>query len=322
MTLPVVIFICLLSWTLVSLFFQSEIEAAQQTYTSYAFFRQLGVPEMPTHLQYLLGFPVYLLIAYTLTILNNTFALIRIRATVQTAVFLLFVTTCPMIYPLSESTLTSFCLLLSLYFLFKSYQQHSPIPIFYAFFLLGTSCIFLPQMIYLTPMWLVGAACFQALNLRNLLGALAGITLPFWFLFAHAFFYNNMALFTGCFEEMIHFYPLSSLLTLPMWMITFCIFLAVVALISTIHIIAYSYEDKIQTRAYLLFLIRFSVYLIVFFLVQPVHGNTLLVTLTQVASILAAHFFLLTNNRSSNIIFIAVLISLLTLLVTNLWMLS
>ena len=320
-TLPVVIFICLLSWIVIALVYGEEITTAQQTYTTYALSEQLGLPSLKGKMQYIIGVTLILLIAYALAVINNKFALVRIRATVQTCVFLLFIVSCPMLYAVEEAAITSFSLLLSIYFLFKSYQAQSPVPLFYSFFLLGVGCIILPQLIYLSPMWLIGTAGFQALNFRNLAGALAGITLPFWFLFGHAFYHDTPTLFTGCLREMVHFYPLSSLLSTPAWMIAMYVYLSIIALISTVHIIAYSYEDKIQTRAYLRFLIQFSFYLIVCFLLQPVHGTTLLVTLTETVSILAAHFFVLTNTRTSNVLFIASVAGVITLLAANLWIL-
>lgn len=320
MTLPAVSLICLLSWICIPLLAGDAILQCNQTQASYLFSNNLGWPALSGASRFVVGFLLYTLTAYALMVLNNTFALVRIRATVQTTLFMLFIAACPLLYTCCEQALTSFILTASLYCLFSTYQKQSPVRVFYAFFLLGTSCIFLPQLILLTPLWLLGTVEFQSFSFKSFCASAGGILLPFWFLFGHAFFYDNLTLFTDCIHEMFHFYPIAWTQNMQLWKILAGAFLLLMTLVSSMHTLLYSYEDKIQTRAYLSFLIRFACCLILFLGLQPVHANTLLITLTQVASILAAHFFVLTRSRTSNVVFITSILALLALFTANLWM--
>lgn len=320
LTLPVVTIICLLSWLLIPItigWIPADTDSGK-----YNLADNLHLAEVSPALKHFAGFAVYTLMAYMLTVFNKVFALVRLRATVQTALFLLFITCCPMLYPVGNGPVTACCFLGALFFLFKSYQQQDPLPLFYSFVMLGTGSILLPQLIWLTPVWLAGALQFQSLNPRSFSAAISGLLMPFWFLFGHACFYDNLPLFTSCLQEMIHFVPINYTTDMPHWALISTIFLGILTLISSIHGIAYSYEDKIQTRAYLNFLILLSFCLLAFILLQPIHCNTLLIPMAQTSSLLTAHFFIQTNNRMTNILFIGAGISLLAIYIFNLWTLS
>lgn len=139
-------------------------------------------------------------------------------------------------------------------FLFKSYQQAQAAGyLFYSFFFIGAGSILFPQFTILSVLWLLEAYRFQSLTPRSFCGALLGWMLPYWMLFGHAFFYNEMELFYRPFNQLLAFGEVFNLQILQPWELAILGYLLVMFIVSAVHCIAAGFEDKIRTRAYLQF---------------------------------------------------------------------
>ena len=275
---------------------------------------------MPDWANLLASFVLYALIGYFLIELNNAFAIIRMRASVQTSLYFLLVTACPGMHLLYAGDIAAIAFLLSLYFLFKSYQQSRPSGnLFHSFVFIGAGSLLFPQLMYFIPIWLIGAYNFKSLTPRSFCGALIGLSVPYWFLLGHAIFHKEMELFYEPFKELVHLKPVDLLNGFEQWEVVTLAYLAVLFIISTIHCVVAGYEDKIQTRGYLHFLIFLSLCIFFFILLQPQHTMNLLSLLFITASILIAHLFVLTNNKLSNCFFICSMIALILLFGFNTW---
>ena len=242
------------------------------------------------------------------------------RASMQTAIYFLFVTVCPEMHLLYAGDIAALASLISIYFLFRSYQQsHAAGYLFYSFLFIGMGSIIFPQLTVFSVLWILEAYRFQSLTLRSFCGALLGWMLPYWFLFGHAFFYNEMDLFYRPFIELTTFGEAFHLQTLQSWELAILGYLLVLFIVSAVHCIAAGFEDKIRTRAYLQFLIDLTIFLFLLIAIQPNYCNDLLPLLMISNSILIGHFFVLTNSKSSNVFFIISLVSLTLLFAFNIW---
>ena len=156
-------------------------------------FRALAVcPHVaaPRRAEHLVSFLIYAAIGYFLIELNNRFSIIRMRASVQTAIYFLLVTVCPEMHLLYAGNVAAITFLFSIYFLFKSYQQAQASGyLFYSFLFIGAGSILFPQLTFFSVLWVFEAHRFQSLTFRSFCGALVGWTMPYWMLFGHAFFY-------------------------------------------------------------------------------------------------------------------------------------
>ncbi|MCD8029419.1 MAG: hypothetical protein LUF85_00905 [Bacteroides sp.] len=275
---------------------------------------------LPDGLGWAVSFLLYIFAGYLLIALNNTFGLIRIRASVQSAIFLLLIGICPALHLFYTGSLLPVPLLLSLYFLFRSYQHHKASGnLFYSFCFLGISTLLLPPLIWFIPLWLLGAYNLQCLTLKSFFASLTGWFFPYWFLLGHAYFYSEMELFYGPFRQLTTFYPIRQILELsiPQWSILG--FLLIIYIVSTCHTFFKGYQDKIRTRSYLHFLTLVILCLYVLILLQPIYLSELLPILMGLISILAAHFFVLSDSRDSNIFFLASVIGVCILFGYNIW---
>lgn len=315
-TLPVVIFICILCWMGTSVLLP-ELKAGEADYSLWNRLMSFGLPGWSNRLA---GFVLYALIGYFLIELNNTFAIIRMRASVQTSLYFLLITACPAMHPLYAGQVAAVAFLLSLYFLFKSYQQAHPSGnVFHSFVFIGAGSLLFPQLLYFIPIWLIGAYNFKSLTPRSFCAALLGLSVPYWFLLGHAIFHKEIDLFYVPFSELARFQPVDLLNGFAQWELVTLAYLFILFIISTIHCIVAGYEDKIQTRGYLHFLIFLNFCIFFFILLQPAYSMNLMSLLFITASILIAHLFVLTNNKLSNWFFICSMVALLFLFAFNTW---
>lgn len=318
-TLPAVIIICTLCWVVTS-FLLPELTVPAGGEGSSSLWQSTRDAFLPSWAERIVSYLVYATIGYFLIELNNRFAIIRMRASMQTAIYFLLVTVFPQMHLLYAGDIVALALLISIYFLFKSYQQsHAAGNLFYSFFFIGAGSIIFPQLTVLSILWIFEAYRFQALTPRSFCGALTGWALPYWMLFGHAFFYNDMELFYRPFSELTTFGEFFNLQILQPAELAVLGYLLVLYIVSAVHCIVAGFEDKIRTRAYLQFLIDLTFFLFLLIALQPVYCGDLLPLLMISCSILIGHFFVLTNSKTSNVFFIVSLVGLILLFGFNLW---
>ena len=319
LTLPVVILICALCWVLTYFLFPDSI-ASTTSKDSSSFLQSTRDLLLPGWAERIISFLVCAIIGYFLIELNNQFSIIRMRASMQTAIYFLLVTVCPGMHLLYIGDIVALGSLISIYFLFNSYQQAQAAGyLFYSFFFIGAGSILFPQLTILSVLWLLESYRFQSLTPRSFCGALLGWMLPYWMLFGHAFFYNEMELFYRPFNQLLAFGEVFHLPILQPWELAILGYLLVMFIVSAVHCVAAGFEDKIRTRAYLQFLIDLTLFLFLQIALQPIYCSALLPLLIISSSILIGHFFVLTNSKSSNVFFIISLVGLILLFAFNIW---
>jgi len=315
LTLPVAIIISIACWVLAS-FLLPDLPLQKM---NYSLFQVLDLSAIPNWTNKTISFLLYAVIGYSLIEFNSTFAIIRMRASVQTSLFFLFTAACPILQQVDAGNIAAITILISVYFLFRSYQHHqSSADLFHSFIFIGIGSLAFPPFTVLIPIWLIGAYNFQSLNVRSFFAAIIGWSIPYWFLFAHAYYHGDMNLFYKPFIDLASFQPIDfSAITLSE--IVTSAYLFVLFAVSSIHCFVTSYQDKIRTRSYLRFIIFVNSYLFILLVLQPMHIACLLSSLLVGVSILVGHLFVLTNSKASNMFFIFSLIGLILLYLFNLW---
>lgn len=121
-TLPAVIFICALCWVLTYFLFPDSI-ASTTPKDSSSFLQSTRDLLLPGWAERIVSFLVYAIIGYFLIELNNQFSIIRMRASMQTAIYFLLVTVCPGMHLLYIGDIVALGSLISIYFLFKAISK-------------------------------------------------------------------------------------------------------------------------------------------------------------------------------------------------------
>lgn len=316
-TLPAAVLLSLLCW-IVPLFLLPE---APEVRGGYALWETMVSDRLPAWASAPLSFLLYAVIGYFLIELNNAYAIIRMRASVQTAIYFLLTASCPALHRLYAGDVTSVAFLISLFILFKGYQHSRPAStLFYSFLFIGAGSLFFPQLTLFVPVFWIGAYSFQALTSKSFFGSLLGWMLPYWFLLGHAYFHGRMELFYQPFIELGTFHSIHQW-KFPSWEIFTLSYLFLLFAVSSVHCLLTGYKDKIRTRGYLHFLIFLTFCIFVYVLLQPMLMSHLLPLLLIGVSILTGHFVVLTNSRASNVFFICAIVGLILLFGGNVWML-
>lgn len=313
--MPVAIFITSVCWAMVCFL----IPDPPGEDVAYAFWRLLDIDSIPFWINKSVCLFIYFIIGYLLIQMNNTFGLIRVRASTQTSIFLSLIAACSPIQRLTPGTITALLFVVALYLLLIAYQHfRSSGYLFHTFLFVGLASLIFPQVTLLAPILLVGAFNFQALNRRSLLAALIGWGFPYWFLFGHAFFYDNMDLFYQPFIELTTFYPID-FSAFSLWELAVLGYTLVLFIVSSIHCLLQSYKDKIRTRIHLRFFILLNACIYLLIALQPNLCADLLPLSFVGISILTGHMFVLTSSKLSNVFFICSVIGLVLLFFFNLW---
>ena len=319
LTLPVVILISALFWIATTILFPTPTPDPAGTYPLWL---TTNLPiVLPKWSSQIICYLLYGIIGYMLIELNNKYAIIRTRATVQTSLYFMLIAACPFIHQIFSGSLISLGLLISLFFLFKSYQSRtSNSDLFHSFSFISLSSFFLPQVLFLTPVWLIGAIRFHPLTIRNLSTSLVGILFPYWFLFGYAFFVGEPELFYQPFIELATFTPIKYSLYFSWEELATYGYMVILFLAAFVHRLINGHRNNIRTSAFLDFLIIVSFALLILTLLQPELSISLLPVLIMFVSILIGHVFSMTNSKASNLFFIFPLVFLLLLFAFNLWM--
>ena len=316
-TLPVVVVISMACWLAGGLLLPEESLSRQ---AGSALWQATGVGGWPLWILLAAGFLLHGVAGWLLIELNNAYAIIRVRASVQTSVYLLLVAACPPLYGLCADSVAVVCCLLALFFLFGSYQKRQSAGfLFKAFLFLGLGSLVVPWLTWLAPLFWAGAYQFRSLQGKSFVASLLGWALPYWFLLGHAYFYGQMELFCRPFREMVDFAPLHFDFRPDEWFALGYLF--VLYAVSSGHCLVAGYEDKIRTRSYLHFFMLWCFCLFAFIGLQPDRGVEVLPLLLAGIGVLFGHFFALTSSRASNLFSMAAVVVLCLLFGLNLWML-
>lgn len=276
----------------------------------------------PGPLAYWGGVLLHIVVGWLLIVVNNVFAIIRTRASFQTAVYLLLMTVlCTDLYTPRAGDLASVLFIVFVFFLFRSYRNPSASgDLFLATASLSLGSLAVPQLLFLLPLCWIGAYMFQSLTLRTFFASLVGVCFPYWFLLGHAYWHGQMELFTAPFADLATFCPVGA--GLDVRLLCLLGYLFVLFAVSAGRFFAKGYEDKIRTRCFLRFFILLAFCLFVYIVLQPRTGEAMLPLLAVCVSILAGHLFVLSHGRAANLFFIFSLAAVFVLFALNLWVLS
>jgi hypothetical protein len=308
-TLPAVILICIIAY-----FGHSLIAPTPPADDSFILLPWMSTENMPVWLNHLCSLATYIISTYLLVELNNRSDILRVRTSVLIAVFFLFVTFCPELYAFSATKLSLIALLTSLFFLFDSYQcRNSSGHLFHSFAILSIGTLFLPQMMYLIPIWFIGSSMLQSLNLRSFFAAIVGFALPYWFVLSYAFYVGNIDIFLAPFSEIGQFGGMNIFTEVDVRnILSFALFF-VLYMLSFAHCLIVDYDNKIRTRVILHFIIFLNICLFLFAILQPMYEVQILNLLLPGICLIVCHYFCTVRSRISYYIFIATLILMLVL---------
>lgn len=269
----------------------------------------------------LLPFVIFLLTAYGMLVLNNTYALIRIYSRMVSCSFLVLACMASFATSSWRIPLLGLVSVLAYILLFRCYQDRSAQGwVFYAFVCIGIGSLSWVQMLYFVPLaWLVCAFCLYCLDLRTFIASVFGVAFPYWFWAGWLAIKGNMAPLLEHFEELITFGHIMESGCITNHHLAMLLFIIVTAIIGSLHFVSHSYQDKIRTRMFFQCFMFSAVYAFVFLVLQPQFASQLLIVMTVMTAPIIGHYFALSNSKASNILFFVMLAVAIAIIAFNLW---
>lgn len=280
-----------------------------------ALYFQLNMPD------YWLLVAIQALTAYLLIELNTRFALIRIRTTLPTSFFLVATAAIPSVSYIGAGLALLFVGIL--FSLFSSYERpNSSLPIFHAFFLLGIACLYSRVFLLVIPLLWILMMQLRSFSLRTFWAGFIGLIFPYWGLAAFLMWQNQLDMFPAYIVVNGWFCDYSSL-TADIPTLVLEIVVMVIAFVSSLGHLFFSYQDKVQTRVYLRIFWVALLWTIGLMAVEPNRMTDLIPVQIVLGSILFSHLFALSYTRFTRVAFVIFTVGILLLYSVHLlWILG
>ena len=277
------------------------------------------------------GFTSYLLIE-----LNTTFALIRTRTEMPSALFLWLYSSSLFLHPYQNTCWVQLLVMVMLFSLFYSYEsKKAPNHIFHTFFFLGIGSMLIPELLWLVPLCFISMAALRSFHVKSFFASLIGFTVPFWIVLGYQLFVNishpssiegfglqqliqqyfgSVFPFGTSLNSIIHEYQSIRLDEGITYGITL-----IMAIVGSFACNFYSNNDKVRTRSFLNALVPIQLGITLLVFLRPSLMEAILPVQAIFAAITCSYVFSLIFNSFTYYFLIAVLVLSGGISLFNLW---
>ena len=274
--------------------------------------------------------------SYLLIELNTTFALIRTRTELPSALFLCLYSSLIFLHPYEHTCWIQLFFMSTLFALFKSYEsKRAPIHIFHAYLCLGLGSLFINDLIWLVPLVFIAMIELRSLTPRSFFAGLIGFSLPFWITLGYHLTMDVLGNETVnglginmMIENHMNIFPMNTSWTSIkaeyqslglVRGVSYGIIL-LLAIVGTACSKYNSYNDKVRTRSLIAALIPLEIGIVILGLIHPSFVDALLPILIVFAAISYGYLFALVFTRPIYNLLLAVLALLVGIIYLNVWM--
>lgn len=265
------------------------------------------------------GLAVALFAGYLLMEWNNRSALLRVRSRMVSVTYLVLTTACTFLHDSALSLLPGVLLLLSYHALSASYQKsRSEGEIFHAFLFMSAGSLVFPPLLLSLPLFFVSMQMqLRSLTWRTFFAGLFGLAVPYWFWVAWAVWHNRLDTAFGSMPVFAVAAGLPDYGLLDAARIASAALVVLLVLLSLLHILRTSYNDKIRTRMIFYAVMVQEVLYLALLAVCPQWFDTLFALLLANSAPLLGHYFTLARGRFMNRWFVVCLLSVAVLGAAN-----
>lgn len=316
-TLPVVYIICAIGWIIGLIYLPASFYPYA---TENPIWNMIDFSYFPAWMNQMGSLGILTLVGYLLIQLNNQFTIITVRATVQSTIFLLFITTIPQIHILQPAVVGTLLYIGCTFFIFMSYKEYdSMVQQYFAYLIFALLFLLMPKFIVFLPLFTVSKIAFNCFNLRTIFASILGFLTPIWFLLAHAIWHDQMNLFYYPFLNLLNWQGLFDYAGLKWSMIALWSFCSILTLLTIFSQTILRSGMRTRTRQMLNHFSRMAFAFMAFTAIYP----KFLLGLTPIwflcVSFTYGYYLVTQRTKISNYVFLAVLTLLFSLFVYNLW---
>ena len=292
-------------------------------------FTYTGVTEFLTLLAG--GITTYLLIE-----LNTTFAIIRTRTEMPSALFICLYSSLLFLHPYQHTCWIQLFFMGTLFGLFNSYESKSaPIHIFHAFLCLGLGSLLVTDLVWLAPLLLIAMFILRSMNARSFFAGIIGLVIPYWVIIGYYILLDILGytmlegmgisqLANQHFGDMI---PLGTTFAgikaeyreLGLVKVVSYAAILLISIVGTACSHYNSFNDKVRTRCFIGALIPLQIGIVLLGLIHPALIDALLPVQAIFAAISCSYLFALVFTRFICYFLIVVMGLTALLIALNTW---
>ena len=287
----------------------------------------LLIPTLPFSLSQLLHgawaqFVCFMVTAYLMVILNNSYSLIRIYSRTLSCSFLVLMCAGCFLFNSLGGAIAQLCMAGFFLTIFHCYQDKESIgTTYYAFLCIGlASLVFVHVLFYVPFLWAMMFFQLSSLSWRTFFASILGLVTPYWFAIPALLYlgqYDWPFIHFSALAEFSFPYEYTQLMLNQLLLFALVVTLGITG---TVHYRRKKSGDNIRIRLLYGCLIQMWLLPFVFIVLQPQHYDVLIRFLILCVSPLIAHFLSLTYTRITNIAFCTICVVAFLLTLFNLWM--
>ncbi len=228
---------------------------------------------------------------------NHIFAIIRNRSMLPAVFYLLMTGSNPALYNAFDGSVAAFGVILSLIFLFDSYQvRDSQVNAFNIALSLGIcSLLWSPVLCLLLFIW-YGFYKFRCLNYKTFFATLIGIYVVYLFLFSWYFYQDNLPGFLEYVPDYRTFFSFRQV-SVTYYDMAVIVFLSGLFVICGFNLFVSGISEKIRNSTILKFLYVLAAGVLVLMIIQSDWKLNWMLILYMPVSFVLSHYFTLSNSR-------------------------
>ena len=242
-------------------------------------------------------------IVYAMVEFSNSLVLLRVSSRMLSTTFAILMAICLCLHKFQPAHIVMFSTLLSYLFLFSSYQKPSPALSFTTHLFLSLASLVCPKMLLLVvPVWIFQIQ-LSALNFRSFIASLIAIATPYWFFFGFAVLTDRLDVFVEFFKDACDII-MPNADNIKENQVLACVFTAFTFILGAIHFVFTRSQDKLRQRTIYDIVMMHGIIVLIAFVFMPHCFNLLLGMLIVDASIIGGRFWVVTDNKFTNNLFV------------------
>ena len=235
------------------------------------------------------GLFIMALVAYIMQRISDIEMLIRERTRLPFMLFLLLMSTNAGLIPVKEVSIVLLCLVFAIYELFYSYQSPELTGKFFNIgVLVGIAGLFMPQIVWLMPLFWIGMYQFRTLELRSFMASLIGVLIIWWFVLAWCVWKHDYLMFSTFYDQLTDFQFLSVEI-FRLYQIGSIVVLLVLT-VAFFHVKMDAFNNSVRVRQMLAFLLNMAIWSFGLILLYGKDSDSFLAVIYLPSSVLIAYF--------------------------------
>ena len=259
------------------------------------------------------------LVTYLLIEFNTSFAFIRSRSSLPSALFTMLYSSSLFLHEYGKGECWILLLFMgSLYCQLKSYElKNASSYIFHSFLWLGIGSLIEPGVMLSLPLMFILMFQLRSFNFKALFAGIVGLCTPYWLITGYNLYTGNSPMFLTWFENIFE-WDIDLYRNIPINQIVTAVCVLLLSVVSGINSLIISQSDKVKNRIMIGVINTIGIYETILMTAQPSMLKSLLPIVMTMCSILYGYTMIQKTNKFTYIFMIVSLVIIVFMAMYNL----